>query len=84
MPSNYPNETHYPMSEDQEYALTAQIAELEAAGRLEEAERLEKTIPVGPIAAKPMKKQLGLEYMLSEGLNLYEAILTYGEQFLEP
>jgi hypothetical protein len=67
------------MSEDQEYALTAKILELEAAGRLEEAERLDKTIPVGPIAAKAMKEILGLEYMLTAGLNLYEAIQTYGE-----
>jgi hypothetical protein len=63
-PIKIPNETHFPMSADQEYALEMQIEELEAAGRQEEADRLEKTIPLGPIAAKTMKQQLGIEYML--------------------
>jgi hypothetical protein len=56
--------------------------ELRKQGRIEEAEELEKQIPMPPYLARFYKKHLGLEALLRSGWNLWEAAEEYGPEFL--
>ena len=56
--------------------------ELEKQGKLEEAERVHKQIPLAPYLAKFLKNHLGAEALLQEGWNLSEAEAEYGTGWL--
>jgi hypothetical protein len=56
--------------------------ELEKQGKLNEAEKLKKQIPLAPYLAKFYKDHLGLEALLKTGWNLSEAVTEYGPDFL--
>ncbi|AEF83671.1 hypothetical protein TREPR_0361 [Treponema primitia ZAS-2] len=56
--------------------------ELEKQGKLVEAEKLKKQIPLAPYLAKFYKEHLGLGALLKTGWNLSEAVAKYGSDFL--
>jgi hypothetical protein len=56
--------------------------ELEKQGKFEEAEEIEKSIPLEPYLAKFIKDHLGLEALLKGGWNLVEAEAEYGSDWL--
>jgi hypothetical protein len=56
--------------------------ELKKQGKLEESERLEKSIPLAPYLAKFIKDHFGLEELLESGWNLAEAEAEYGSDWL--
>jgi hypothetical protein len=60
----------------------AQGHELRKQGKFEEAEELEKQIPMAPYLARFYKKHMGLEALLKTGWNLSEAVEEYGPEFL--
>jgi hypothetical protein len=56
--------------------------ELRKQGKIEEAEELEKQIPMAPYLARFYKKHLGIDALLKTGWNLSEAVEEYGPEFL--
>jgi hypothetical protein len=56
--------------------------ELEKQGKLEEAEKLKKQIPLAPYLAKFLKDHLGIDALLQGGWNLSETVAEYGPDFL--
>jgi hypothetical protein len=56
--------------------------ELEKQGNFDEAERLQKQIPIAPYLLKFYKDHLGLDALLKTGWNLSEAVEEYGPEFL--
>jgi hypothetical protein len=56
--------------------------ELEKQGKFEEAEEIEKSIPLAPYLAKFIKDHLGLDALLNYGWNLAEAEAEYGSDWL--
>jgi hypothetical protein len=60
----------------------AKSRELRKQGKFEEADELEKQIPMAPYLARFYKKHLGLDALLKTGWNLSEAVAEYGPEFL--
>lgn len=58
------------------------MIELKKQGKLKEAERLNKTMSIPPYLVKFVKDHLGLDALLSMGLNLSEAEAEYGPEYL--
>lgn len=58
-------------------------AELLAAGREDEADRLFNEVPLLPKSAKIMKEMVGVEAMIASGVNLYAAVREYGMEWLK-
>jgi hypothetical protein len=69
------------MTLDEKLALGIREIELKKQGKFDEAERLSKTMPVPPYYAKFLKDHVGLDSLLSMGLNLSEAEAVYGSEF---
>ncbi|GHV46853.1 hypothetical protein AGMMS49546_35630 [Spirochaetia bacterium] len=69
------------MTLDEKLATGVKAIELRKQGKLEEAERLQKTIPVPPFMAKFIKDHVGLDVLLSMNRNLAEAEAEYGPDF---
>lgn len=55
---------------------------LEDQGRIEEAKKLRKKVPLAPYLAKFLKDHLGKDALLNGGWNLSEAEAEYGSEFL--
>ena len=70
------------MTLDEKLDLGIKVIELKKQGKFEEAERLDKTMPVPPYMAKFIKDHVGLDALLSMGRNLSEAEAEYGPEFL--
>jgi hypothetical protein len=70
------------MTLDEKLALGIREIELKRQGKFDEAEQLSKTMPVPPYYAKFLKDHVGLDSLLSMGLNLSEAEAAYGPEFL--
>jgi hypothetical protein len=60
----------------------AQAIELEEQGKLEEAEKLRRKIPMPPYLAKFAKEHLGPDFLVKFGWNLSEAEAEYGPGWL--
>ena len=56
--------------------------ELEKQGKLDEAERVHKQIPLAPYLAKFLKDHLGIDALMQGGWNLSEAEAEYGPSWL--
>jgi hypothetical protein len=56
--------------------------ELKKQGKLEEADKVKKQIPLPPYLAKFYKDHLGLDALLQSGWNLSEAAVEYGSDWL--
>jgi hypothetical protein len=74
--------TDKPMSEEESVKLGAQVYKLMQQGKKAEAMALERTIPILPEQAYEMKKFYGLEVLKSLDLNLSNAVVKYGPDFL--
>jgi hypothetical protein len=69
------------MTLDEKLATIARVAELKKQGKLEEAQRLNRQVPLAPYLAKFYKEHLGLDNLLRAGFNLSEAVAEYGPDF---
>lgn len=58
-------------------------ASLLAEGREEEADMLFNEVPLLPKSAKIMKELVGIDVMIEEGVNLYEAVKEYGDEWIK-
>ena len=58
------------------------VADLLASDKHEEADSLLKEIPLLPKSAEIMKRLYGKGHMIASGINLYEAVQEYGEEWL--
>jgi hypothetical protein len=56
--------------------------ELEKQGKLDEARKVGKQVPLAPYLAKFLKDHVGLDALLQGGWNLSEAEAEYGPDFL--
>jgi hypothetical protein len=70
------------MTLDEKLDLGMKVIALQTQGQFEEAERLNKTMPVPPYMAKFIKDRVGLDALLNMGLNLSEAEVEYGPEYL--
>ena len=70
------------MSLHEKLAIGVKAIELKKQGKLEEAEKLERSIPLPPYLAKWAKKRLGAEFLIKNGWNLSEAEAEYGLNWL--
>ena len=70
------------MSLDDKLSLRMKVFELEEQGKLEEAQKLERSIPLSPYLAKWAKKRLGAEFLIENGWNLSDAEAQYGPDWL--
>lgn len=52
-------------------------------GDSEEAQMLLNEIPILPKSAQIMKNMMGIEEVIASGINLYEAVQEFGEEWLE-
>jgi len=63
-------------------AIGMKVIELEKQGKLEEAEKLEHTLPLPAYLAKWAKKRFGADALIKTGWNLSEADAEYGPDWL--
>jgi hypothetical protein len=70
------------MSLHDKLALGVKAIELKKQGKLEEAMRIEKSIPLPPYLAKWAKKRIGADFLINQGWNLSEAEAEYGKDWL--
>ena len=57
-------------------------SELKKQGKLEEADRLFKQVPMEPWLAKWIKSYLGAEFLIKNGYNLADADAEFGQNWL--
>jgi hypothetical protein len=72
------------MTLDEKLDIGVKVAELYNQGRDEEADKLNRTIPLAPFLAKFYKDHFGLDQLLESGFNLSEAVEEYGPSFISP
>jgi len=70
------------MSLHDKLAIGMKAIELEKQGKLEEADKLEKSIPLPAYLAKWAKKRFGAKALIETGWNLSEAEAEYGINWL--
>jgi hypothetical protein len=70
------------MTLHEKLTLGVEAIELKKQGKLEEAMRIEKSIPLPPYLAKWAKKRLGADFLIKQGWNLSEAEAEYGPDWL--
>jgi hypothetical protein len=56
--------------------------ELKKQGKIEEADRVFKQIPLPPYLAKFAKEKIGADFLIRHGWNLTEAEAEYGSDWL--
>jgi hypothetical protein len=74
--------TDKPMNEHDCLKLEVKAAKLWQQGKKDEAEALSRTIPIFPEQAKVIKKYFGLEMLKQLDINLSNAVVKYGPDFL--
>ena len=70
------------MSLDERLSIRIKVFELESQGKLDEAQKLERSIPLSPYLAKWAKKRLGAEFLVRNGWNLSDVEAQYGPDWL--
>jgi hypothetical protein len=70
------------MTLHEELALTVKSIELEKQGKIEEADRLERSIPLPPWLAEWGKKYMGADFLINGGWNLSAAEEAFGRDWL--
>jgi hypothetical protein len=70
------------MTLKEKLALTVKSIELENAGQLEEANRVQKLVPLSPTMAKWCKDMIGPEFLIQQKFDLSEAEHEYGQGWL--
>jgi hypothetical protein len=71
------------MSLDEKLDLGIQVIELEKQGKLEEAAKLTRQMPLPPYMARWAKKRMGADFLKQGGWNLSEAEAEYGPGWLD-
>jgi hypothetical protein len=71
------------MSLDEKLDLGIRVIELEKQGKLEEAAKLTRQMPLPPYMAKWAKKRMGVDFLKQGGWNLSEAEVEYGQDWLD-
>ena len=71
------------MTLDEKLSISVRSIELKKAGRLEEAEKLMRQIPLPPYLAKAAKEVYGADFLVENGYNLSEAEAEYGKGWLK-
>jgi len=69
------------MTLDEKLAVLNKAGSLWRAGKIEESERLSKTVPIPSYIAKIMKEKMGLDFLINGGWNLSEAEAEFGPSF---
>jgi hypothetical protein len=70
------------MTLDEKLSLSIKAGELKKAGKIDEYERLMKSLPMPPYLAKFAKEKIGVDFLLQGGWNLTEADTEYGHDWL--
>jgi hypothetical protein len=70
------------MTLNEKLDMTIKGIELKKAGKMEEYERLMKSIPMPPYLAKIAKEKIGADFLIKGGWNLAEADAEYGTGWL--
>jgi hypothetical protein len=70
------------MTLEEKLAIGMRSLDLKKAGQLEEAERVQKLIPLSPTMAKWCKDMIGPEFLIQQGFNLSEAEHEFGQDWL--
>jgi hypothetical protein len=70
------------MTLDEKLSLSIKAGELKKAGKIDEYERLMKSLPMPPYLAKFAKEKIGVDFLLQGGWNLSEADTEYGHDWL--
>jgi hypothetical protein len=73
---------YVPMTLKEKLAMGVKSFELKKAGKLEEADRVWKQMPLAPYLAKFCKEKIGPEFLIEQGYNLEEAEAMYGKGWL--
>jgi hypothetical protein len=70
------------MTLDEKLDTIIESIKLEKLGKLKEAEKVKRQIPMSPYLAKFAKKYLGADFLIKYGWNLSEAEAEYGPGWL--
>jgi hypothetical protein len=70
------------MSLDDKFAIGLKALELEKDGKIDEAQRTMRQIPLPPYLAKWAKNHLGADFLVKYGWNLSDAEVEYGPGWL--
>jgi hypothetical protein len=70
------------MTLDKKLDIVVESINLRKQGKVEEADRLRKQVPLQPYLAKFLKDHLGLDILLQSGWNLSEAEAEFGSEWL--
>jgi hypothetical protein len=70
------------MTLDEKLDIVVKSVELKDAGKLEEADRVWKQIPLAPYLAKWCKDMIGPEFLIQCRYNLSEAEAEFGKDWL--
>jgi hypothetical protein len=71
-----------PMTLHEKLEIGAKCRELEKQGKFDEAQKLEKSIPLAPYLAKVAKEKIGADFLINQGFNLSEAETEFGKDWL--
>ncbi|MGL4208007.1 MAG: hypothetical protein ACRCTY_01330 [Candidatus Adiutrix sp.] len=58
------------------------MSALEHGGTEEDYDRILRKLPLSPCLAQELKRAIGIEGMIAEGINLSKAVEAYGEHWL--
>ena len=70
------------MSIEDKLTIRMKVFDLANQGKIDEAQNLERSIPLSPYLAKWAKKRLGIEFLVDNGWNLSDADAQYGSGWL--
>ncbi|GHU00381.1 hypothetical protein FACS1894142_8520 [Spirochaetia bacterium] len=70
------------MTLDEKLDLVVKSVELKEAGQLEEADRVQRMVPIAAPLAKFLKENFGSEFLIQNRYNLSEAEAEYGTDWL--
>jgi hypothetical protein len=70
------------MTLQEKLKIIVQSIKLEEEGKLEEADRVWKQVPLAPYLAKWCKDMIGPDFLTQNGFNLSEAEEEYGKEWL--
>jgi hypothetical protein len=74
---------HRLMTEYEKVEVARAARKLKAEGKAEEAEALDRTIPMPAFFAKFWKEKMGKDFLIKGGWNLAEAEAEYGHGWLD-
>jgi hypothetical protein len=75
-------ENNKPMTLHEKLETGVKAIALEKQGKLEEARKLERQIPLAPFLAKFAKEKIGVDFLIEQGFNLVEAEAEFGKNWL--